>query len=184
MIYDTEKYVNVLIRLKITPNQFFICWVLYNKQYALLKAYMDMSGVFNRHEIDDLVDKDIITRIKKDSYDVDNLFVGLRFADEMIIEPEDAWEEFFNAYPAYLKINDTKIAARGLTLSDERAAKEKYFDLLKKNKYLHKKVLLLLEGWKRSNNGYATMKIDKFLTSKYWVELENAEVSNVKPRLY
>lgn len=184
MIYETEKYVDILVKLGITPNQFFICWVLYNRQYELLAKYIEMNGVFKKEDIDGLVNKDLILLTKAGSYDIGEMVVTQEFAEEMIIEPEEAWEQFFNTYPNMLVVNNIKYAAKGLSISDELACVTKYTELLKKNKYLHIRIVNAVEKWKKDNNGYATMKIDKFLTSKHWEELEKSENTNAKPRLY
>lgn len=187
MIYETEKYVDLLIKLGITPNQFFICWTLYNKQFGLLKRYIDMAGVFKAEDVDVLVAKDLIlltTDNPKLRYDVVNMVVTLQFAEEIVIDEDTAWEELFKAYPNHLLVNSTKYPAKGLTISDERACEQKYGELLKKNKFLHTRIITLIERWKQDNNGYATMKIDKFLVSKYWEELDKSENTGLKPRMY
>lgn len=186
MIYETEKYVNILIQLKITPNQFLLCWMLYNKQWKLIEKYMQEYGAFKWEEIKDLIDKSLILNLAKEGSKVTtrDLVVTEIFADEMIIDAEDAWDEFMRMYPGKVRVNDAIFASKGLTISDEKAVKEKYQKIVNNNKYEHNNILALVEKWKNKNGGFATMKIDKFVIAEFWKEIETERDNYVGPSLF
>lgn len=185
MIYETKKYVETLVRLEITPNQFLFCWLLYNKEWELMKYYMEKFGTFGIKEIHDLADKDVIVLLNKGSDKLipSEIVVTERFAFEMIVDSEDAWEELIKTYPAKLVVNGVQFAARGMTLNDEKELKQRYTDYIKKNKYEHQNIISLVQKWKDKNGGFAVMKIDKFITSKYWLDLEVERDNYVGPAL-
>lgn len=186
MIYETEKYIEVLTKLRITPSQFIFAWMIYNKQWELIKKYMNTFGSFDIDEIRDLMDKDVILNTNRNGKEINarDLMVTEIFANEMLVDADDAWEELKEKYPGKVRVNDTLFASKGLTFSDEKACAERYKQILKGNKYLHNTILALLEGWKNKNGGYATMKIDKFITSEYWKELETERDTHVGPALF
>lgn len=188
MIYDTAKYIDILTKLKITPNQFLFAWLIYNKQWKELQQYMTVFGAFSRAEIDDLENKDVLLNMARHEKNImpAHLVVTEVFANEMIIAPDDAWEELLEKYPGKVKIKETGqlFASKGLTYSDEKGIKQIYTDLINRNKYLHLEVLAAIEIWKAANNGFATMKIDKFVTGRFWKEIEAERSNYVGPALF
>lgn len=186
MIYETRKYINILNKLQITPSQFLFCWLLYNKQWEELKAYFNGGNKFSVEEIDDLDDKGIIHNMARagDKIIPAHILITELFNQEMIISPDDAWEELMDKYPPKVMVNSVAFASKGITLSDEKELKERYTQYIKGNLPLHRQILALIEKWKEKNNGYAQFKIDKFITSKYWKDLETERDNNAGTALY
>lgn len=186
MIYEIDKYTDVLCKGKITPNQFYICWLLYTKDDVNLQKYINMKGGLDTADLQDLIDKGFIlnSNPKALAFSTANLFVSLEFGELVLIESEDAWDELFNAYPAYLIVNQNKIPAKTFTFTDERLAKEAYTNILKKNKFLHKRIIEAVEKYKEQNSGYATIKLDKFITGKHWEEIDKQDEQQSRPRIY
>src|SRR5437899_5885237 len=187
MIYDINKYTEFLCRTKITPNQFYICYLLYNKEYSLLQQYINEVGLFKKQDLHNLIDKGFILNMnpKADVFNIIDLCVTLEFTEFMLVEPEEAVEEFFKEYPDQLVVNGIKVPAKGLTFSDEAELKKRYIQIIKKNKFLHLDIINIVKDYKKNNNGYATMKIDKFVTSQYWLVLQKkGDKVAVKPRIY
>jgi len=186
MIYEIDKYTEFLCNYKITANQFYICWLLYTKDYTNLKKYVATFGKFEEDEIKDLIERDFLvnTNPKATAYNVQCLFVTVDFADKIIIEPDDAFDELMEHYPKFVVVNGNKYPATGLNWQDEKGLREAYGKEIKKNKFLHNTVIELLKEWKEQNGGYALFKIDKFITSKYWKELKQAKENHVRPRIY
>lgn len=147
---------------------------------------MDNFGSFNISEIRDLIDKSLILNLAKDSstFTTRDLVVTEIFANEMIVDPDEAWKEFFSKYPGKLIVNNVSFAAKGLTLTEETRLEEKYKEIVGNNKYEHNNIISLLEKWKNSNGGFATMKIDKFIIGEYWKEIETERDSHVGPALF
>lgn len=186
MIYEIDKYTDYLCDMGISANQFYFCWLLYTKDYKNLKKYINRFGNFEENEIKDLIDRGIVlnTNPKATAFNTESLHVGLDFAEQIIIEPEEAFDELMESYPKFVVVNNNKFPATGLNWQDERGLREAYSKEIKKNKFLHRSIIELLKEWKEANGGYALFKIDKFITSKYWRELKQAKENHVKPRIY
>lgn len=183
MIYNTGKYIDILIKLDITANQFLFCWLVYNKQWKDIKRLMNHIGqpLITPDELQLLMNRDVIINIapkSREQVTASELIVTELFANEMIVEPEDAWEEFFDKYPGKMKVQGSVFAAKGLTIGDEKACREKYQGYINKNKYKHQEILLTLEEYSKQNDGYATMKIDKFIIGEFWNEIEKGRGNN------
>ncbi len=186
MIYEIDKYTDYLIKLDINANQFYLCWLLYTKDYDNLKKYVDRFGNFNEGDIKDLIDKGLLlnTNPNANSFNTKSLYVALPFAEEIIVEPDDAWDELMEAYPREVIVNNTKYPSTGLKWEEEKELKQSYTKEINKNKFLHRSIIKLVKEWGERNGGYAQFKIDKFITSKYWRELKKQGENHAKPRLY
>lgn len=186
MIYEIDKYTDVLCKFNITPNQFYIAWLLYTKDYNNIKKYIKENGHFKKEDFDELLKRDLIMDIDPKDKSLSNTkyHVTEIFAEAVLIEPEDAWDEFVSAYPAHLIVQNTKIPAKGLTMTDEQACITAYTNIIKRNKFLHRRIINAITTWKENNGGYATIKIDKFITSKYWEEIEKNQDNEQRPRIY
>jgi len=186
MIYEIDKYTDYLCDLGINPNQFYICWLLYTKDYKNIRKYIDKFGNFDTEDLKGLIDKGYVISSNPNAlaFNTSSLFVGLDFAEKIIIEPEEAFDELLSVYPKYVMVNNVKYPSTGLSFSDEKGLRELYTKELKKNKFLHKSIIESVKKWGEDNSGYAPFKIDKFITSRFWKELKKAEENNVKPRYY
>lgn len=183
MIYETEKYIDVLIKHDITPNQFLFAWMVYNKQWREIKRYMSYLGtpIITEEDLQHLMDKDVIINFApKNNTQVhaSDLHVTELFAGEMAISEDEAWDEFFTKYPGKLIVNGNVFSAKGLTRSDEQGCREKYQKTIKKNRYKHVEIMSALDDYIKQNNGHATMKIDKFVIGEFWNEVEKGRGNN------
>lgn len=187
MIYEIDKYTDYLCKHKITPNQFYILWLIYTKDSTNIKKYLASMGNFPREDFDVLVEKGLLIHFNKQAkeYDIINLYVSPEFAESVLIEPDDAWSELFDTYPSHLIVNGNKVPAKTLNYTDSKGVEEAYTKIIKKNKFLHARVIASVNVWKEANNGNATIKIDKFVMGKYWEEIERTTDSGTaKPSYY
>lgn len=189
MIYETKKYIEILNKLDITTNQFLFCWLLYNKQWEELKVYLKGSGKFTAEEIRDLDKKGVIHNMNRTDENIipANIIVTELFNQEMIITPDDAWDELWKVYPNKLKINnDSSIlyASKGIKLSEEIELKARYQKHINLNFQLHNQIITLTQKWAEKNGGYATMKIDKYIISEYWKDIETERDTNAGTAIF
>ncbi len=191
MIYDVEKYVNFLCKHKITPNQFTFCLLLAEGKRDIISQYIKEVSKFSTSEIDDLVNKGFIEDFNKvdtnKHYEVDGFLVTPLFKSEFYIDEifdNDPFDELMEVYPDFLIVNNTKVAAKALTLQQEKELRERYNLELKKNKVLHKKILDVVVKTKKENGGYAQMKIDKFIVGKVWNILFKSNKTSSGNRTY
>lgn len=185
---DVERINEIIIKHKITPTQVYILWLLYTEDEKHIEEYIDCFGQFEERDFKDLIDKGLLLHFNRSAraFRTTDLHVTLEFAEELAtIDPEDAYEELFDTYPGHLLVNGKKVPAKTLQYTDEKAVRESYKKLVTKNKFIHPRVLAAVNKWKADNNGYATIKIDKFVLGKYWEEIEKEEDDGtVKPSFY
>ena len=182
----TDKVNELICKYKITPNQVYILWLLYTKDWTNIQNYIDIHGSFNTQDFVELEEKSLIVNTNPEGrYSTAHLCVMLEFVEERAdIDPEDLWEEFFDIYPGHLVVNGTKIPAKTLKFEEEKGVKAAYIKAISKNKFLHQNILVLTNKWKEANGGYATIKIDKFVIGRYWEEISKQENEQPKSRIY
>lgn len=185
---EADRVTELICKHKITPTQVYVLWLLYTGDTANMKKYMDVFGGFERQDFEDLETKGLIIWTNREAmaYRTTDLVVTVEFAEELAsINPDDAYEELSSAYPAHLLVNGTKIPAKTLKWEELVAAEKAYKQAISKKKFLHQRVLMALNKWKEQNNGYATIKIDKFIHGRYWEEIEKEEDNGTaKPSYY
>lgn len=185
---ETDRVSELISKYKITPTQVYILWLLYTEDVTNIKSYIQVHGAFKEEEFKDLINKGLLLHVNRDalSYRTVDLVVTLEFAEELAkIDPEDAYDELFDVYPAHLLINGNRIPAKTLTFPDEKACRESYKKAISKDRFVHQKILAAVNKWKDQNNGYAKIKIDKFVAGKYWEEIDKQEDDGIaKPSYY
>lgn len=184
---ETDKISELICKHKISPTQVYILWLLYTEDSVNIKKYIQVFGNFQRKDIEQLEEKGLLlwTNREATSFRTTDLTVMLEFAEAVMVNPDEAYDELFQVYPSWLRINDKKVPAKGLQFQDEKAAREFYKNLISKNKYLHQRILVAVNKDKEANDGYARVKIDKFLTGRLWESIEEEKDSGTaKPSYY
>lgn len=182
---ETDKISELICKYKITPTQVYILWLLYTEDNSNIKKYVETFGSFKRQDLEELVAKDLLLWSNREamSFRTTDLTVMLEFVEELV-NSEDAYEELFAVYPAHLLINGNKVPAKTLKFDEQRDTEAAYKKAISKNKFLHQRVLAAVNKWKEENDGYARIKIDKFVAGRYWEEIEKEENDRAKPRIY
>lgn len=185
MIYDVNKFTDYLVQLQLTPTQFFICWLIERRDLENLEKYLRGVGKFDSEDFTLLIDRGYLinTDPKGKYFNAANLVVTLEFK-EMLVDEDEAFDELLDAYPKYVVVDNNKFPTTGLTLQDHLLAKQEYHKVIKNNKMLHLEILRLITEWKKTVGENAPFKIDKFITSKYWKELNKESDYVQKPRIY
>lgn len=167
MVYPLDKYVDVLLKLDISPIQVLFCQIIYERRHDLLYKIANEGQIFPRSYLQDLVDKGMVIDTNPDS---SNLFADYFEVTDKFVKafyeasPEDG-EEFWNAYPPFMTIDGKKIPTKACN-------KEELIQWYHKNvgaKHPHKKVMQALEYAK--DNKLISMRIDKWLYSESFIDL-------------
>lgn len=173
MITNTRDYVKLLCKLKISPEQFLICMLIHDKDSAGMIQYFNENKKhqFKHEQVDELLEREFLVRLSTDSdnYNLDHFAITGKFSGEFLIDGEDAGEEFWNAYPSWLKVKNQKVSAKSCDKDD---LIEKYAKKIKGNRKKHARVMLVIEEYVKRNDGYALMGIEKFVGSEQWTILE------------
>lgn len=182
MIYNIEEFLDFLCDKKIDANEYLLCMLLYYNDEGMIEKFKNRFRIFEPERgkyiksmlenlialgyVDDF--NDVRDGLKY--YDVNLLMVTPKFTQEFLIDKEDAAEELWKAYPKRMFI-DRMVPARSM---DYDEFVKKYNSIIKGNKKLHKKILNILENYKKSHD-YPEMGIEKFLGSRHWETLEEEQ---------
>jgi len=137
---------NQLIELKLTANQFVYLAVLYDQGYKVA----NILAKLNRQEKEYLISEDYI---------YEDLFGNIGMHDKSIKlfagneDFDTLFEELYKAFPR--KVPDggggfRVLRADSLDSKDAKTCKKKYFDIIKGDVKLHKRILQALETEKRA----------------------------------
>lgn len=166
---ETEKYVDFLVKHKLTPSQFMFCYLKASYDMTSFRKYIKEVGPFRMEEIKDLITKGYLEDFNatnpngtKQDY-VDSYIVTPKFHKEIFIETEQAGEELWKAFPPFIHINSTRVSARSC---DKEVLIKSYCKKIKNNKNIHEEVLSLLKQAVERNE--IKMGIEKWVGSEQW----------------
>lgn len=162
MLPQLDKYVDVIIKLNITPLQILFLQILHEKRYDLLYKIANEGHYFEPAMIDDLEDKELVVNCNRSSksmyadyYEVTDKFIELFYEATM----RNA-EEFWDTYPGYITINNKKIPAKGV--NKEEFMKQYHQHITSNDK--HELVIASLRF--AVDNKLIAIRIDKWLQSE------------------
>jgi len=169
MIIDLERWVEFLHKTKLTPGQYTLLSIMYEKKFKLiyqLKASNDR--VLTKEEVHDLVDLGYIYNWNESGmYALDQFEMTEKGIE--IFEKNCEWvcaETFITTYPKWLFINGKQVSARSCDLDQlERL----YFKKVVKTGQ-HQRVMEQLL-WAIKNHKIS-MGIEKWFLSRQWEAIE------------
>ena len=172
---DIKKFVNLLIKLKISPNQFLWTYLNMVKDYATLYKYIKNNGFPDTSEVDDLIDRGIVIDMggKGELY-ADQLLVADSFSKYFLTMDVKQANEFWKLYPDSIVVNGRPYKTK--SLNKENLLME-YQQSVSYNEETHKKALECLKN--DISKGLINSKIDKYISGKPW---EDYEESVIKPK--
>lgn len=167
MVYPLDKYVDVLLKLDISPIQVLFCQIIYERRHDLLYKIAQEGQIFPKAYLADLEKKGLIidTNPSNHSKYADFYEVTDKFIDAFYKVSTTDGEEFWNAYPPYITIDGKKIPSKATNKEELVRWYHKHIGSL----YDHSKVMAALEYAK--NNKLVAMRIDKWLQSEAFVDL-------------
>jgi len=185
MLEDVKYFTDLLVKWKITPNQFWLCWLLYwdhqegkggkrrkpNDESAIVNFYRYCTSVrqFKINEIRDLQAKGLVTTPSKTKIIVDRLEVTQKFIDGVLVT-RDMADEFWDAYPTWINNFDhpskPQINLKSCVQSDIKSL----YKSLVKTKKRHRKVMEILDWALRHDK--IRFSIANFVKAKMWEQFE------------
>ena len=114
MFINVERYINFIIKNKLTQPQFLMLYLLYKKNYKILNKYKiafptedkSMIGDMMRQ---DLIDRGFIERVGNKTSSVNDYKITEKFTDLYLKDIYTATQELKDEYPAFAKINGQDI---------------------------------------------------------------------------
>jgi len=186
MLEDVKYYTDLLVKFKITPNQFYLCWLLFwdhregkggkrvhpekeDKVFANLYRYNELVKKWSLNEVQELLDKDLVRLARGSKIIVDRLEITEKFMKAVLIT-QGMQDEFFEAYPTWIQNFDHPSKPNiNLKSCDHDKVKDLYRYHVKTKKR-HKEVMDILDWAKR--NDKIRYSIANFVKAKMWEQFE------------
>lgn len=114
MFIDVDRYVNFIIKNKLTQSQFLYLYLIYRKKYNSIKAYKkafptEDGTMIGKNLIQDLIDRSFIEKIKEEVVLVTDYRITEKFTHLYFSDIYNATEELKNEYPAFANIQGNNI---------------------------------------------------------------------------
>jgi hypothetical protein len=180
-----EEMLNVadlLIKHKLSANQYFFLYLKHKNQEERLYTYLETVRKLSKEELFDLEERGFIVNANPSAEDywADRFLVTPKFAK--IVDPDlSTANEFWEAYPNFIYINGRRTSLKAI---DKDSFLFLYADFVHKDPKLHARILKALRYQKGS--GEVNMRIDKWFKAKLWesVEKELQDLQQVKHKIY
>jgi hypothetical protein len=176
---ETEKYVDFLVKHKMTPNQFMFCYLKATYNMTSFRKYIKGVQHFKAEEIKDLIERGYIEDFNEKNPNgtrqdfIDSYLITPKFHKEIFVETEQAGEELWATFPSFLIINSNRVSAKSC---DKDVLIKTYCKRIKNNKKIHEEVLSLLKQAIERNE--IRMGIEKWVGSEQWNVLKDAYKDN------
>lgn len=167
MVYPLDKYVDVLLKLDISPVQVLFCQIIYERRHDLLYRISQEGQIFPTKYLDDLEEKGLIidTNPTAESKYADFYEVTDKFINAFYSASTNDGEEFWAAYPPYIAIDGKKVPAKAVNKEELVRWYHKHVGSM----HDHKKVMAALQFAK--DRKLISMRIDKWLQAESFVDL-------------
>ena len=175
MFQGVERYVNFIVKNKLTQSQFLFLYLIRRKKFELITKYKeeypsDDGSMLGKNLMKDLVDRGFI-KTPKDS----NLAKDYEITDEFNhIFLKDRWEssqEVWKSYPGFTKINGADVP---LTAMDQYQFSLNYAEAIDYSIEEHIEVLKDVQYG--AQKGLIKTTIEKFVASKGWEKIREYRV--------
>lgn len=182
---DIERYVEFIVKHKMTQEQFTFLYLLYystidkKKAHELVKKYKGWIGVdkmLSDSAREDLITKELIKRT--DHTDKFGSFVIADKFLEAFVDLEQAARESWNLYPGFFK-EDANAPTYTLKSFDFERYKRLYSKAINLSYYEHKEVMLDLKYGKE--NRLLKYKIENFVKGQGWLDIRQLRLGQVAP---
>jgi hypothetical protein len=178
MLIDPTQYGEFLCKHKLTPNQFWLCYLIHLDDKDMMYEYLKNVGKFSKDDIKVLEQKGFIfnnnpeDEAGESKYAFKHFIATSTFKELIFVDSSEAFQELWNSYPDYLNIENKRIPAKSV---DYDALEKVYSKLLKNDLVLHKEIVSLVKS--AVTNNKIQMGIEKFVKSRQWEALRN-EISD------
>lgn len=183
-MYNLNKLTRIYEKYNITPNQFYVLYCIYRKDWDNLYKYVNsvsnkldnegrkITGFNVQDELLPLVEKGYLEDIfKGGKFEVIDMMVTPHFEDTIFIDSEQAGQELYDAYPQWIAVAGGKqIAKKGGDINGEYLGKDQMFELYAKkignNRELHESVIRATERGKEQ--GLINVTLRHYIYDELW----------------
>ena len=173
---DGKSFADFLVRKKLTPNQFFICHMLYIGDIETLQKYItteynSSKGIaktlaFKPSEVSDLIDRGFLIE-ENDKGVLSSYRVTEKFYEGYYIDEEEAGEQLWECFPKTLTIDGVIQSTR---TCDKEDVLETYYRRIRGSRKKHQYVLMMTNRYSdliRSGE-MSGMGIEKYIKGENW----------------
>tara|TARA_R110002153_G_scaffold220015_1_gene372505 strand:+ start:4943 stop:5527 length:585 start_codon:yes stop_codon:yes gene_type:complete len=167
MVYPLDKYVDVLLKLNISPIQVLFCQIIYERRHDLLYKIGEEGQIFPKEYLDDLVTKGLVvdTNPSANSKYAEYYEVTEEFSNAFYSVSTTDGDEFWKSYPPYSTIDGKKITLKAVNKEEMVKWYHKHVGSV----HDHKKVMAALQFAK--DRKLISTRIDKWLQAETFVDL-------------
>lgn len=157
----TDKYVDFLLRHNMTPNEFLLLVLLYEKKTALVgkiqKEVLNGKPYLPKERIEEFIKRGYLVKTQN------GYQLGRNFTDTFV-DGNKATEEFYNAYPDFMRTKEgVQIPLTGM---DRETFKRIYMAKIHHSVDEHLEIIKDVQYG--ANQNMINMGINKFLSSEQW----------------
>jgi hypothetical protein len=168
MFISEEKFVDVLSKSGLSPNQYLFAYLIHKGNFPLMYRYVREVGRFKLEDIQTVLEKGYIIDVNKDRGDrtetfPDHYIPTSSFKELMINETEDDVEELWEIYPPFILINGNKAPGKSTDIS---VLAKPYSVAIKGSPDKHQEVKEILE-WAIEKK-VISMGFEKFILGRGW----------------
>lgn len=175
---ESIELVDLLLKHKLTANQFVFLYLKLKNEDKRLYMYLETVRPLFKEEIFDLEERGLIVNINSPSqYWADNYIVSGKFAKA--IEPDISLaEEFWNTYPGFCDINGNRAPLKGI---GKEEFLDKYAKYVRRKADLHDRIMQALRYQKGKDE--VKMRIDRWFDARTWESIEQ-DLKKIKRTVY
>lgn len=175
MFQDITRYIDFIVKHKLTQSQFLMLYLIRRKSFSVIEKYKKafptedgtMIGLIN---IQDLIDRGFLEKVEDLNYIVTDKFNNIFLSNHFI-----AADEFWSLYPGFVNINGKNIP---LTNMDKYAFSNIYGERIDYSVDEHNEVIKDIK-FGRENN-LITSNIENFVRSESWHKIREVRLGRQK----
>lgn len=170
MFLEVDRYVDFIIKNKLTQPQFLLMYLIHRKRYSSITKYKeafptDDGSMIGKNALQDLINNGFLIKVneenKANSFCLTNKFTSLFFKDKF-----EAIEALIEIYPGFIEIKGTPSP---LITTDKYKLASLYAEHIDYSVDEH---LLILEDTKFGREkGLIRCNIEKYITSNMWQKI-------------
>lgn len=171
MFQQVERYLNFIVKYKLTQSQFLFLYLLYRKKTKLIPLYKEAfptedGTMIGKNLMKDLIDREFLIYKGNGTTDIKDYEITEKFYKYFISDAYNASAEIWDRYPGFVKINGVDTP---LTTMDRYQFAINYCERIDYSVEEHREVIKDVEFGRA--RGLIRMKIENFVNSNAWEKL-------------
>jgi len=170
--------VDMLLKYKLTANQFFFLSLKIYQLDEKLYKYLETTSPLSRNELFDLEERGFIINVNQSANDywADGFIVSKKFV--ILINPSSLQaEEFWEIFPGFYEADQKRMPLKGI---QKDSFLNRYASIVSSNPGLHERIMRALRYQKGRED--IRLRIDSWVEAKTWERLEQ-EIDQIRKKM-